>query len=355
MKNMTRHNTLRTPQNMLLLHWKTALATALCAAACSQLGLAQVAAPSILQIDIANHVLYFNDTSDVTKYGTDPNVATTLHPGSFGRGVAIADIVAVNGQRVMGTHTKDAGGNSLRTAAGPGQGIADTVRNGLAVATFEILKSDGTPIGTIFVTGLAGGDAPPGSPSSVTGGNNFVITGGTGAFLGVRGQMGVAANPPGVAVQRAASMTEDPANRRRNGGGTQRWVAHLIPMSAPQIITTGAGPAVSHSSDFSPVTSSKPAAAGEVLSLFATGLGPTVPAVDPGQPFPSSPAATVNSPIEVKVNGNSAEVLGAVGFPGSVEGYQVNFRMPPGTAKGVATIQVTAAWIVGTAVEIAVQ
>jgi uncharacterized protein (TIGR03437 family) len=150
-------------------------------------------------------------------------------------------------------------------------------------------------------------------------------------------------------------MTEDPANRRLNGGGTQRWIAHLIPMSAPQILINGAGPAVSHSSDFSPVTSSKPAAAGEVLSLFATGLGPTVPAVDPGQPFPSSPPATVNSPIEVKVNGNSAEVLGAVGFPGSVEGYQVNFRMPPGTTKGMATIQVSAAWIAGPAVGIAVQ
>jgi len=126
-------------------------------------------------------------------------------------------------------------------------------------------------------------------------------------------------------------------------------------MSAPQIVTTASGPAVTHSSDSSPVTSSKPAAAGEVLSLFATGLGPTAPAVDPGQPFPSGPAATVNSPIEVKVNGNSAEVLGAVGFPGSLDGYQVNFRAPQDTAKGAATIQVSAAWIAGTAVQIAVQ
>jgi uncharacterized protein (TIGR03437 family) len=150
-------------------------------------------------------------------------------------------------------------------------------------------------------------------------------------------------------------LAEDPANRRLNGGGTQRWIAHLVPMSVPQIMITAGGPAVTHSSDFSLVTSSKPAAAGEVLSLFATGLGPTVPAVDPGQPFPSSPPATVNSPIEVKVNGNSAEVLGAVGFPGSLDGYQVNFRVPPGTAKGVATIQVSAAWIAGTAARIAVQ
>jgi len=74
MKTTTRFNPLRRGQNMLLRHWKTALATALCAAACSHLGLAQVAAPSILQIDIANHVLYFNGTSDVANYGTDTNV-----------------------------------------------------------------------------------------------------------------------------------------------------------------------------------------------------------------------------------------------------------------------------------------
>jgi uncharacterized protein (TIGR03437 family) len=354
MKNTTRLNTLRKGQNMLLRHWKTTLATALCAAACSQLGLAQVAAPSILQIDIANHVLYLEDT-DVSKFATDSKVTTTVHVGNFQRGSAIADIVAVNGQQVMGTHTKAAAGALSRTAPGAGQAIADTVRNGVAEVTFEILKSDGTPIGTIVAIGLAGGDAPPGSPSSVTGGNNFVITGGTGAFIGVRGQMGVAANPPGVAVQRAASMTEDPANRRQNGGGTQRWIAHLIPMSAPQILVTDSGPSVTHSNDFSLVTSTKPAAAGEILSLFVTGLGPTVPAVDPGQPFPSSPAATVNSPIEVKVNGNSAEVLGAGGFPGSVDGYQVNFRVPQDTAKGAATIQVSAAWIAGPKVQIAVQ
>jgi uncharacterized protein (TIGR03437 family) len=126
-------------------------------------------------------------------------------------------------------------------------------------------------------------------------------------------------------------------------------------MSVPQIVNTASGPAVTHSSDFSLITASKPAAAGEVLSLFATGLGPTAPAVDPGQPFPSSPAATVNSPIDVKVNGTSAEVLGAVGYPGSVDGYQVNFRVPPGTAKGVATLQVAAAWIAGATVSIVIQ
>jgi uncharacterized protein (TIGR03437 family) len=334
-------------------HWKTVLATLFCVGASSGLAFAQVAL-SILQIDTANHVVYFEDTSDLSKFATDPNAVTPVAPKNFNRALGIADILAVNDQPVMGTHTRAAVQVFLKTVPPAGQAIADTARNAAATISFEILKSDGTPIGTIMASGFAGGASPPGAPLTSTTGN-FVITGGTGAFLGARGQVGMADPLPGVAVQRSASMTEDPANRRRNGGGTLRWVIHLIPMSVPQIVTTVSGPAITHSKDFSPVTASNPAAAGEVLSLFATGLGPTVPAVDPGQPFPSSPVVTVNSPIEVKVNGKSAEVLGAVGFPGSLEGYQVNFRVPQDAAKGVATIQMSAAWIPGTAVGIAVQ
>jgi len=120
-------------------------------------------------------------------------------------------------------------------------------------------------------------------------------------------------------------------------------------MTVPQITV------VTHSRDFTPVSSSKPVAAGEVLSLFVTGLGPVNPGVDPDQPFPSDPPAAVNSPVEVKVNGQPAEVLAAVGYPGSVDGYQVNFRMPADAPKGATAIQVSAAWIASSPVSIAVQ
>jgi uncharacterized protein (TIGR03437 family) len=126
-------------------------------------------------------------------------------------------------------------------------------------------------------------------------------------------------------------------------------------MYVPQIVTTANGPAVTHSSDFTLVSGSKPATAGEILSLFATGLGPVNPGVDPGKPFPTSPLAVVNSPIDVTVNGTSAEVLAAVGFPGTVDNYQVNFRVPSNTPKGAATVQVSAAWIAGPPVSIAIQ
>ena len=63
----------------------------------------------------------------------------------------------------------------------------------------------------------------------------------------------------------------------------------------------------------------------------------------------------MNSPVSVTVNGKSAEVLGAVGFPGAVDGYQVNFQVPSDTAHGTATIQITAAWIAGPPVQMVVQ
>lgn len=201
-----------------------------------------------------------------------------------------------------------------------------------------------------MASGLGIGPVPPGAPLASTSAN-VAITGGTGAFLGARGQLGIV-RTTGI---RSASVTEDPANRRVNRGGTARYILHLIPMFRPEIVATPSGPAVVHASDFSLITATKPARAGETLSLFATGLGPTRPGVDPGKPFPASPLQAVNSPVEVTVNGKPAEALAAVGFPGSVDGYQVNFRLPPDTARALATVQLSASWIAGSEVKIAVQ
>ncbi|MBI3698520.1 MAG: hypothetical protein HY238_27220 [Acidobacteria bacterium] len=82
---------------------------------------------------------------------------------------------------------------------------------------------------------------------------------------------------------------------------------------------------------------------------------PTRPGVDSGKPFPANPLAVVNSPVEATVNGKAAEVLAAVGYPGAVDAYQVNFRIPPDTPRGLATIRLSAAWIVGPEVTVAVQ
>ncbi|MBI3696596.1 MAG: hypothetical protein HY238_17365 [Acidobacteria bacterium] len=336
--------------------WKAISMTVLLAAVCCKSGFGQVAPATILEIDVENLVNYGEDTSDLSKFATDPNVTTPSPPRNFSFALLIGDIVAVNGQPAKGTLTRNLRQVSLGLAGNPGQAIADTQRAAVLVDAFEILKSDGTPgtpIGIIVTSGFGTGSPPRGAPLSITQGN-YAITGGTGAFLGARGQAGQAASPQ-PPFPRQASVMEDPANRRRNGGGRLRFVLQVIPMFRPEIAQTLVGPAVTHSSDFSLVSASKPAAAGEILSAFVTGLGPTRPGVDPGKPFPTSSLAAVNSPVEVTVNGRPAEVLAAVGFPGAVDGYQVNFRVPPDTARGTATIQVSAAWIAGSEVKIVIQ
>src|SRR5262249_12002643 len=107
--------------------------------------------------------------------------------------------------------------------------------------------------------------------------------------LRVRGQAGQGGN---TVSPRSASMT-DPAARCVPGGGSRRYKFYLIPMFRPEVISLASGPAVVHASDFSLVTAANPAQAGELLSLFASGLGPTRPGVDPGQPFPASPLQPV--------------------------------------------------------------
>jgi hypothetical protein len=317
--------------------------------------LGQAPPPTVLQIDFENNVQYNQDTFDLSKLATDPGVTIAASARNFVSNVVIADIVAVNDQPAKGIFFRERRAITLTPSPSPGQAIADVTRNFSGFQTaFEILQDNGTPIGSIFLSGFGGGSPPPPGAPVIQTLSNLAIVGGTGAFLGARGQGGEAP-APGSSGARQASMSEDPANRRKNGGGKTRWVLHVIPMFQPQIVNTAAGPAVAHSSDFSLVTASKPAAAGEILSLFATSLGPVRPGVDPGQPFPASPLAVVNSPVQVRVNETPTEVLGAVGYPGSVDGYQVNFRVPPDAPKGPTTIQVSSAWIGSPPVSIPVQ
>jgi uncharacterized protein (TIGR03437 family) len=122
-------------------------------------------------------------------------------------------------------------------------------------------------------------------------------------------------------------------------------------MERPATILTLDGPAIFHA-DFQRVTAAKPAIAGETLSLLVTGLGATSPDVDLTQPFPLTPPSIVNSPVTVTVAGMPGDIITAVGFPGSLKGYRVDFRMPANTGTGLKQTVVTAAWIDAAPVEI---
>jgi uncharacterized protein (TIGR03437 family) len=163
---------------------------------------------------------------------------------------------------------------------------------------------------------------------------------------------------PGASFTGSAAMNErgDIVGRYQNAGSTAFHGFLLRGLTpAPRVAMTAGGPAVTHGSDYQLVNAANPAAPGEVLSLFASGLGPTEPAVAQDEPFPSIPLAVVTSPVEVRVNGRLAEVLSAVGLPGTVGGYQVNFRVPPDTLKGSAALQLSVGMAVDTSARVTVQ
>jgi hypothetical protein len=310
---------------------------------------------TLLAIEVENETFYNRDVADPAQYAMHPNPVTLGLARTFAQGVAIGDIVSVNGRRVKGAVVVTTTFFNLRPQPAPGQALADIQRAGLYQWHFEILDEEARPIGSIQVSGTSGGAPPPGSPRQQSSGNH-VVAGGTGAFLGARGQMGSILGGGALDVTRIASITEDPANRRRNGpAGRNQYGIYLIPMFRPEVVTVAGAPAIVHSSDYSLVSAAKAAKSGEVLTLFASGLGPTRPGLDPGQAFTENPLQVVNSPLDVIINGRPAEVLYAGGYPGAVDRYQVNFRVPQGTAAGLATVQLTSAWVAGPDVKIVVE
>ena len=191
--------------------------------------------PTTLQVDVNNFVLYNYDTFDTIQFGTNPN-PTSVPMKTYNNHISIGDIVAVGGTPAKGTllctHTMFV--LSPNATIGSMKAIADTSRSMMDDCSLEILASDGTAVGTIFIHGLFAGAPPPGAPAS-SARSNLIITGGTGAFLGARGQAG----QTGPWIPRVASVTEDPANRRVNGGGVETIVLQVFPM------VTG-GPAAVH-------------------------------------------------------------------------------------------------------------
>src|SRR5579863_1590050 len=320
-------------------------------AACLPSVQAETPTYSILRIEFVNATLYTSGYCGVSDQFKNPNKLATPPVGG---GSCVADIISVNGQPVKGTAIETIGTPLTSSTLTPGRFIADISNAFPAQWELVIENLDGTLIGGLHIAGIGGGPAPVGAPKEVTG-SGWTVTGGTGAFFGVRGYFQPVQDS--VSGERRTTDCEDPAYRRMNadGGGNKRHpILYLVPLTQAQVITTPNGPAVIHS-DGSLVSAAKPAKAGEILSLFASGLGPTRPGVDPGQPFPASPLQAVNSPVQVLVSGNPCEVLYAGGYPRAVDGYRVNFRMPDAAVPGQASLQLTSAWIAGPTVTIPVQ
>ena len=118
-------------------------------------------------------------------------------------------------------------------------------------------------------------------------------------------------------------------------------MAVSLAQSAPGIFTadsTGKGQAAAVNEDGSLNSTSKPAKAGIIVSVYATGEGQTSPAGVDGQPA-KTPLPKPLLPVQVFIDGKSAEVTYAGGAPGLVAGLmQVNVRIPSNARAGNVAI-----------------
>ena len=300
--------------------------------------------PVVLQVDVENTVRYVGDVIDPSRVAQSPAPVppSSTRALNFGSSTVIGDVVAVNGNRANGAWAYVEHNVRLTptpTIPMPGGAISDVMQPSVAIHSLEFVTPDGGLIGTILSLGAVG------SPSK-----GWAIVGGIGAFLGATGSISATANP-GI---RTTSQSEDPSMRRVNGGGRGTYIIQLFPMFRPEVLVGANGPVIIHA-DYSAVTADKPARPGEVLILYAKGLGPTTPSVNTGDPYPGAPFAIVNSPVEVLVNGKSSPAINQIGLPGTSDVYHVAFRVPDDTTVGSTRVQISAAWVKGSTVAMPVR
>jgi hypothetical protein len=296
-------------------------------------GALQAQKVAVLEIDVENTVQYVGDVTDPAKVATLLTATPPAATRAFTDAISIGDIVAVNGRPAKGLWSSRVYRMAFNPSPQPGSAIADVSQATIAECKWEILNAEGAFIGRI----MDGGFFP------------HATSGGTGAFLGASGEMRGGVHPNAIPT-RVASVLEDPANRRINGGGRTRVVHTLVPLFVPAIDTAG----IWHA-DFTAVTAARPASAGEVLILRATNLGPTTPDVSPSQPFLADTTYMVNAPVEVSVGGKPAEILNQIGWPGTTGVYRVDIRVPDGVPAGEAPLQLAAAWMRAEEVKIAMK
>jgi uncharacterized protein (TIGR03437 family) len=104
------------------------------------------------------------------------------------------------------------------------------------------------------------------------------------------------------------------------------------------------------------VTPAAPAARGDYINLFATGLGPVTDQPATGAPAPAGPLAQTTATVTVTIGGVPAQVPFAGLAPGFVGLYQVNAQVPANAPVGDAvTVALSVGGVASNQVTMAIQ
>jgi uncharacterized protein (TIGR03437 family) len=123
-------------------------------------------------------------------------------------------------------------------------------------------------------------------------------------------------------------------NARMENAATAEWEAADYSFGVYEYLPAavrsadGGRELIAHQEFDSLVTSDNPARPGEVVHLYATGLGPVNGAVITGQPAGASPLPSLVAPFACMATGLPVPVLYAGLAPGTVGYYQVSLKVP---------------------------
>jgi uncharacterized protein (TIGR03437 family) len=120
---------------------------------------------------------------------------------------------------------------------------------------------------------------------------------------------------------------------RTPGGISDNYLFSILP-AAPSVFRSGtAGPetglaTVVRADNNQLVTPTNPVHPGDTITIFATGLGRTTPAIDAGMPAPSNPVTSTLIQPTVTLGGTALNVTFAGLAPGQIGVYQINATVP---------------------------
>jgi uncharacterized protein (TIGR03437 family) len=133
-----------------------------------------------------------------------------------------------------------------------------------------------------------------------------------------------------------------------------------VPVStvAPAIFFTDAGGIFLKNADFSLVTASNAARAGDIILVYSTGL-PAASSMTSGQIVPlgqsDNPVFTSTVPVRVTVGSRDARVIYSILSPGFVGLSQTAFVVPEGVTAGAQPVVITAGSTASNSVDMRVQ
>lgn len=118
----------------------------------------------------------------------------------------------------------------------------------------------------------------------------------------------------------------------KNANGSSASFPVVVREAAPALFIDANGAVAFNETQFSYVGPGSPAAAGDVVTLFATGLGQTNPAQETGAIAASDRFAT--GTVAVRIGGQNVAVLRSSAAPGYAGVYLVTVRIPQGLGTG---------------------